>query len=325
MSERPNLVLGALLGIAVAVGGLVAAGLLVLGGEGATTIGATVVGAFSACIFFLLGLEQIPFSSLAIVAFASASAAGLLRTIRAYRRERRVLRALPIIPIDGGPLREHAARAGVGLFALPSSRPAAFCVGLFRPRLVVSTGLLERLDGEEQAAVVCHELAHARSREPLKCLLARLAARTFFWLPALSALLDRYLLVKELAADREAIARTSRPALAGALSQVLAQPTPAGAVGMAEFAAARVDRIFEPEASLPRLLQPWQLLASTLAGGVLVLALAYPSTLAPEDSQRIWQMLSTMSLHGLPGMLVGLAANVAALAGATLLARRLAR
>lgn len=325
MSERPNVVLCALLAVAATVGALVASGLLILGGEGMKTLGATVVGAFSACIFFLLGLEHIPFSSLAIVAFALASAAGLLRTIRAYRRERRVLRELPLSPIENGPLREHAARVGIGLFALPSSRPAAFCVGLLRPRLVVSTGLLERLDDEEQAAVVCHELAHARSREPLKCLLARLAARTFFWLPALSALLDRYLLVKELAADQEAIARTSRPALAGALSQVLGQPTPAGAVGMAEFAAARVDRIFAPEAKLPRLLQPWQLLASALAVGSLILTLAYPSTLEPEDSHRIWQMLSTMSLHGLPGMLAGLAANLAALAAATALARRLAR
>ncbi|MGH3114783.1 MAG: M56 family metallopeptidase, partial [Gaiellaceae bacterium] len=269
MSERPNVVLAALLGVAGTVAGLVAAGLLVLGEAGLPTIGATVLGAFSACIFFLLGLEHVPFSSLAIVTFALASGAGLLRTIRAYRREHRLLHALPLSPIVKGPLHEQAARAGIGLFALPSSRPAAFCVGLLRPRLVVSTGLLERLDGEEQKAVVCHELAHARNREPLKCLLARLAARTFFWLPALGALLDRYLLVKELAADREAIARTSRPALAGALSQVLAQPTPAGAVGMAEFAAARVDRVFEPEARLPRILQPWQLLVSVLAAGSL--------------------------------------------------------
>lgn len=325
MSERPNVVLGALLAGAGTVASLVAAGLLVLGGAGAQTVGAILVGAFSACIFFLFGLEHIPFSSLAIVAFALASGAGLLRTVRAYRRERRLLGALPLIPIVTGPLHKHPARAGIGLFALPSSRPAAFCAGLLRPRLVVSTGLLERLDAEEQQAVVCHELVHARSREPLKCLLARLAARTFFWLPALGALLDRYMLVKELAADREAVTRTSRAALAGALSQVIAQPTPAGAVGMSEFAAARIDRLFEPEARLPRLIRPWQLLVSGLAAGSLVLALAFPSTLGAEQSHQIWQTLSTMSLHGPPGMLAGLAANLAALAGARALARRVAR
>lgn len=325
MSHRPNVVLGALLAIAATVGGLVAAGLLILGGAGAETVAATIVGAFSACIFFLLGLEQIPVASLAIVAFSLASTAGLVRTLRGVRREIGLLGALPLSPITRGPLAERATRAGIGLYALPSSRPGAFCVGLLRPRVVVTTALLERLQPEEREAAVCHELVHARSREPLKCLLARLAARTFFWLPALGALLDRYLLVKELAADREAIARTSRPALAGALSQVLAEPTPAGAVGMSEFADARVDHLFEPAARLPRLLRPWQLILSALATASLALAVAFPSTLGPEQSQQMWQMLTTWSLHGLPGMLAGLGANLAVLAGATILARRLAR
>lgn len=325
MSERPNLVLGALLAAAGTVASLVASGLLILGGEGAQTIGAIVIGALSACIFFLFGLGHIPFSSLAIVVFALASGAGLVRTLRAYRRERRLLGALPVTPVGTGPLHECAARAGVGLFTLPSSRPAAFCAGLLRPRLVVSTGLLERLDAEEQRAVLCHELVHARSREPLKCLLARMAARTFFWLPALGALLDRYLLVKELAADRDAVSRTSRAALAGALSRVMAEPTPAGAVGMSEFAAARIDRLFEPEARLPRLIGPRQMLVSGLAAGSLVVALAFPSTLAPEQSHQIWHTLSTMSLHGPPGMLAGFLLNIAVLAALTLLARRMRR
>lgn len=325
MSERPNVVLGALFALAATVGALVAGGLLVLGSEGAATTGATLVSALSACVFFLLGLEQIPLSSLAIVVFSLASLAGLVRTLRAYRRERRLLLALALEPIEDSPLSEHAARHGVRLYALRSNRAGAFCFGLRRPNVVVTTGLLERLDPDEQEAVLIHELAHAQSREPLKCLLSRVAAQTFFWLPALGALLERYLLVKELAADRESIAGTSRPALAGALSQVLAQPTPAGAVGMAELAAVRVDRLFEPEASLPRLIRPWQLVVSALAAALLVLALAFPSALGAKQSQEILQMLSTMSFHGLPGMLAGLVMNVAALAALTAFARRVAR
>lgn len=325
MSERPNVVLGALLTGAGIVASLVAASLLVLSGAGAQAVGAILVGALSACIFFLFGLEHIPFSSLAIVAFAAASGVGLIRALRAYRRERRLLAALPVTPIVSGPLHEYTARAGIGLCALHSSRPVAFCAGLLRPRLVVSTGLLERLDAEEQQAVLCHELVHARSREPLKCLLARLAAGTFFWLPALGALLERYLLLKELVADREAVTRTSQAALAGALSQVIAQPTPAGAVGMSEFAAARIDRLFEPEARLPRLMRPRQLLVTGLAAGSLILALAFPSTLGDQESHQIWRTLSTMSLHGAPGMLAGLLLNIAVLAALTLLARRIRR
>jgi hypothetical protein len=64
---------------------------------------------------------------------------------------------------------------------------------------------------------------------------------------------------------------------------------------------------------------------SALAAGSLALAVAFPSTLGPEQTQQMWQMLTTWSLHGLPGMLAGLGANLAALAGATAIARRLVR
>lgn len=325
MSERPNVVLGALLTAAATVAALVASGLVLLGGEGAEEVGATLISALSACVFFLLDPQHIPFSSIVIGVVALASLAGLARAAWACLGERRFCRALPLSEIADGRLAAAARAAGTRLFLLPSGRPVAFCVGLVRPRIVVSSGLLERLDDEEQEAAVWHEAVHTRNREPLKCLLARLATRTFFWMPVLGALLDRYLLVKEVVADRAAIARTSRHALAGALTQVLAQPAPAGAVGLAEFAAARVDRLFEPTAPLPPLVAPWRLAVSTVVGTALVLALAFPATLDAGQSARIWNMLTTMSLHGLPGMLAGAAMNVAALAGLTLLARRVAR
>ena len=75
-----------------------------------------------------------------------------------------------------------------------------------------------------------------RLREPLRALLARLIASTFFWLPALRDLFERYTLVRELDADRLAQARTSPRALAGALHAVAAGPRFAGSVGFADRA-----------------------------------------------------------------------------------------
>lgn len=325
MSERPNVVLVALLAAAAAVAALVGGGVLLLGGEGAEEVGATLVSAVSACVFFLLDPAYIPFSSIVIGTVVLASLAGFARTAWAYVRERRLLGALPLVAIDNGPIAARAQGAGVRLYVLPSARPIAFCAGVIRPRIVLSSGLLARLDQEEQEAVVWHEAVHARSREPLKCLLARFATQTFFWMPVLGALLERYLLVKEVAADRVAIAHTSRRALAGALTQVLVQPTPAGAVGFGEAAAARIDRLFEPTAPLPELVAPWRLIASAAVGTALVFALAFPSTLDDGQSERIWHMLTTMSLHGLPGMVAGAAMNAVILGGLTLLARRAAR
>lgn len=325
MSERPNVVLAALLSLATLAAGLIAAGLLTLGGAGLEEIVATVIGAFTACIFFLLELERIPVSSILLVVFALASAGGLARTALAFGAERKLLAGLPVTPIDQGELAAEARRAAVRLFLLPASRRVAFCTGLVRPRVVVSSGLLAELDLEEQKAVIWHEATHARGREPLKCLLARLAASTFFWIPLLHELLERYQLVKELAADRRAVARTSRRAVAGALAQVLAQPTPAGAVGLAELAATRVDRLFDPDAQLPALFRPWRLALSLGAAAALVLVLLNPARLGPDESERIWAMVTTMSLHGLPGMLLGLVANAGVFAAAIVLARRLAR
>lgn len=323
MSERPNVVLSALLGLAALVGGLVTFGLVVLGAAGVKGMAATAIAAFTACIFFLVGVSELPLSSVLIVVFALSSLGALFRFLLVYRRQNRMLAALPLAPVGDGELADEARRAGAELFVLPVSRPVAFCVGLRRPQIVVSAGLLAGLRSDEQKAVVWHEALHARSREPLKCLLARLAAQTFFWVPLLRELLERYLLVKELAADREAMAKTSRRALAGALAHV-AGPEPAGAVGLAEFAAARVDRLFDPEAALPRFFRPSRLALSALATGLLVLAVAFPARLGPEQSQEVWTMLTTMSLHGLPGMLLGLVMNGATFAAAAVLIRRLA-
>ena len=104
--------------------------------------------------------------------------------------------------------------------------------------------------------MVTHELSHARSRGPLKLVLGQVAVRSLFWVPVLRDLVDRYLLLTELAADRAAVAATSRAALAGALSQVLETPKLAGSIGFADHAAARIDRLFDPFAKLPRLLTP---------------------------------------------------------------------
>lgn len=323
MTERPNIVLGVLLLAAGLFGALIGAGLFVLGGQGLEALAAMIIGVFSACIFFLAGLEKIPLSSVVLVALTTASAVAFARGTVGHLKARRLLRALPVEPIQTGALLDVARDAGAtDLFVAPASRPVAFCLGLFRPRVVITAGLLARLDPEEQAAVVWHEAHHARQREPLKSLIARLAAQTFFWIPALRELLDRYLLVKELAADRLAAGRTSRRALAGALSQVAGQPTPAAAVGLAEFAAARIDRLFDPAAELPPLFRPSRLIVSLAAAASLLFLVTWPGKLQVAETIELWSMLTTMSLHGLPGMIAGLVLNATMFALVALGARR---
>lgn len=324
MTERPDAVFGWLVasatGLALALGGALAA----LGLAGVAALAATIVGALTACVFFLAELDRIPLSALLLVTLALASAAGCLSTLWGYRRERRLLAGLPLEAAADGPLRKLASAAGVRLDVTPARRPAAFCFGLLRPRVAITSGLLERLSADEQAAVIWHEVEHARNREPLKCLLARGAANTFFWIPLLRGLLDRFLLVKEVAADRRAVARTSTAALAGALYEVASEPSLAS-VGAGDLAAARIDRLFAPETALPPLFRARQLIGSALGALALALVLVYPAQIDISEQTHLHAMLTSLSLHGLPGMIAGLALNGAMLSAVALLWRRLGR
>lgn len=325
MTERPNVILGLLLTTTTLAALALAAGLMFLGAAGAAELVAMVIGSFSACIYFLAELRQIPLTAVLPVVLLVVSAGAFVRAAFAYLRQRMILKRLPL-ELLAGDLADVARTAGTAaLYRTPASRPAAFCFGLRNPRLVVTQGLLERLDADEQEAAVWHEAEHARAHEPVKCLVARLAAQTFFWMPILSDLLERYLLAKELDADRNAVAMTSRRALAGALCEVVGTPTPAGAVGLSDHAATRVDRLFDPRAPLPPLTRPLRLAASATAALAIILAALFPAQLQAEQTTHLRSMLTNMGLHGLPGMAAGFTVNSMLLIGMALSARWLLR
>ena len=188
---------------------------------------------------------------------------------------------------------------------LDSSRQGAFCAGLLRPRVVLTSALLDGLDADERRAVVVHELSHARGYGPLKLAFLRLAVRTLFWAPVLRDLVDRYVLLSELEADRVAIARTSPSALAGALSQALATPKLVGSVGLADHAAARIDRLFDTHARLPRLISPARAAATVLGLGAAA-ALAYSSPrLSSSESMQLHSMSVDLLAHHVLARLAG--------------------
>lgn len=321
MSERPNAIFASIIALAVALATAIGAALAALGIAGTATLAATLAGALTACVFFLVELRHIAVSSLILATLALASASACARTIWAYRRERRLLDTLPLEPVTNGPLAPIAAAADLRLYLTPARKPDAFCFGLLRPRVVVTTGLLERLGDAEQAAVVWHEAEHAHAYEPVKCLLARIAANSFFWIPLLRALLERFLLVKEISADRRAVDHTSRHALAAALREVVSAPSLA-AVGAGDFAGGRLERLFEPRAPLPPLFRRWHLATSAAGAAAVVLVLAFPARLDLGEETHLNGMLTSLSLHGLPGMAAGLVFNSAILATVTLVWRR---
>lgn len=118
------------------------------------------------------------------------------------------------------------------LYVVEEEAPNAFAVGREprRAALVVTRGLLGRLDRVQLEAVVAHELAHIRSHDvavattaiPLLAVPARV-------LPALGSLLERVLGPhREVLADAYGVALTRYPpALVSALEVLREQPLPA--------------------------------------------------------------------------------------------------
>lgn len=99
--------------------------------------------------------------------------------------------------------------------------PLALTYGFVRPRVAVSTALVDAASSPaELRAVLEHEAYHARNLDPPKLLLARWLETVFFYLPVLRDLRSRYLLTRELAADRRAAERCGVPPLARALLNV---------------------------------------------------------------------------------------------------------
>ena len=103
------------------------------------------------------------------------------------------------------------------VLVIASRRPHAFTIGFLRPRIVVSTGLIELLDERELRSVLAHERHHARRRDPLRRALVKAICDGFWFVPALRKTARTHATVSELAADAVAMSHTGAQPLASAL------------------------------------------------------------------------------------------------------------
>ena len=133
----------------------------------------------------------------------------VLDRIRAGRELTRVLGSLEVSCPRGGSAFERAAkRAGQPLESvcvvdgLPNP---AFTAGWWRPRIFLAVQLERLLTEDELTAVILHEGAHARGRDPLKLSAMRFLASMLFYVPALRRMAD------DLADEAETMSRGRLP------------------------------------------------------------------------------------------------------------------
>lgn len=151
-----------------------------------------------------------------------------------------------------------------------SPRPFGVAYGWLRPRLCISTALINRLSRRELEAVFHHEWWHLRQHDPFRLLVLRIIASGFFFFPPMRRLVRDYVIAAEIAADHHAVVTMGeRRWLASALAKTMGLPLAAPAFeGHAEkrIAALADDLSREPAGGA---LRRWTLVLAT-EGVVLV-------------------------------------------------------
>ncbi|MGM0450509.1 MAG: M56 family metallopeptidase [Pseudomonadota bacterium] len=157
---------------------------------------------------------------------------------------------------------------------LTTDRPFAGVMGLLRPRVVFSNGLIRLLDGEERVVVEAHERAHCARRDPLRLLLARFGA--LLHLPGVRrVLLREFLLATEQTADEHAAAAVGdRLRVAETiLAVVRANPH---SVGDLAFTGSMIDQRVDALMTNPRTLRLWGLFCLSVFALLSVAVYASP-------------------------------------------------
>jgi Zn-dependent protease with chaperone function len=212
-----------------------------------------------------LGVAVLVVAALGVIAWAVRAA--WLATAAA-----REVAGLPRGP-SPAPLVAAVGRSGVGnVVCLDSPAASAFCAGLLRPRVFVTSGMVAALAAEELDAVLVHEAEHARRRDPLRRLAGRAAADVLFWLPLVGWWTRHRLEDAELAADRAAIDRVGRSPLARALRATASPAAPMVGARFDGAGAARVTQLLGDQ--LPRRHPPLAACLLSLLGLILAVSLA---------------------------------------------------
>jgi hypothetical protein len=212
-----------------------------------------------------LGVAVLVVAALGVIAWA-------VRAVWLAVGAAREVAGLPRGP-SPAPLVAAVGRSGVGnVVCLDSPAASAFCAGLLRPRVFVTSSMVAALADEELEAVLVHEAEHARRRDPLRRLVGRTAADVLFWLPLVGWWTRHRLEDAELAADRAVIDRVGRSPLARALRATASPAAPMVGARFDGAGPARVTQLLGDP--LPPRRPPLVACLLSLLGLVLAVSLA---------------------------------------------------
>jgi beta-lactamase regulating signal transducer with metallopeptidase domain len=174
-----------------------------------------------------------------------------------------------------------AGGSGADVTVIDVQEPLVGVVGSLRQRIIAARCVASACDHEEFRQVLAHEAAHMDARDNLKLLMLLTLPDALAWLPAGSALTERWRAATELEADERASGADPRKrlALASALIKVARMSI---ASGRARTASAASTPFSGLEHRVRRLLAPSPALRRTFPGRRLITcALLFPLLAVP--------------------------------------------
>lgn len=106
-------------------------------------------------------------------------------------------------------------------YLIKSKKPVCLVQGLFRPSIIVSTAILNRLSDDELEAAMLHEISHLKTKDPLKRLVVEFVADWLFFIPMIRRLSVHLGYLQELLADSYASRVSGKPVtLASAIVKI---------------------------------------------------------------------------------------------------------
>lgn len=177
-------------------------------------------------------------------------------------------------------LRRAANALGISRIRLiETDEPRAYTFGYLRPTVGVSRGLLDCLNDLELDALMRHEGAHVRKRDPLRMLVAITVTRALVFAPVIRRVYAALQVAKEVEADRVVVeSMGSSVPLVSALIAAGEAPRSGDAIaGFSDSLSARISWL-EGEGSQLSPMSTWRATAITLmavlavAAGLFVIA-----------------------------------------------------
>ncbi|PFO01236.1 hypothetical protein COJ85_17625 [Bacillus sp. AFS076308] len=155
-------------------------------------------------------------------------------------------------------LNETFNRKNNDIVVIQDKELLAFTFGFWKPKIVLSTILIDMLDSRELEAVIYHETSHQKYYDGLKVFVLQIISEIMWYIPLTKWSYQNYRIMVELVADEFAIKRMgSELGLGSALLKLIknqlkiANPSPALVHFADETVDYRLKQLLNPQQTIP--------------------------------------------------------------------------